>query len=175
MKKHHVLSEKHQRNWILLFTLPVSTIIVALIQYYSIWNDPQNSSMHTYTLISMGSLFLCNLIVFHFIDAFWETAEIEQRFMIAEKLRLEQETQYHTLIQNHHEIAKIHHDYKNFLLGIQSKLIEEQYTEVIKKINSELSLSTLSDSIVSGNTVIDTIVNDKLNLAQRNGVTIEFQ
>lgn len=174
-RKYHFLAGKRLQGWIVLLILPISTLVVILIQYFFMWNFSPNSTMHTYTLISMCCLFICNLIVFRFIDTFWKTAETEQRLAVAEKLRLEQETQYHTLIHNHQEIAKIHHDYKNFLLGIQSQLIEQQYNEVIKKINSELSLTALSNSIMSGNPVVDTVVNDKMNTAKSNGVNIEFQ
>lgn len=174
-KKHHILFGKHKQSWFILFLLPTATILVALGQInYMRFQSVQNSS-NIITLISMIFLILCNHYVFRFIDTIWQSAETDQKLVVADNLLLEQERQYSIVVNNHHEIAKIHHDYKNMLLGLQSDLICGRYDEAMKHIQSELSLVSLSNSIISGNQIIDTIVNTKMNTAKDFGIVIDFQ
>lgn len=175
IKKHHFLSGKRKQSWNILFFLPSTTILVLLVLFKCIEFIPSNNSLKSFILVSIICLIICNFYIFRFIDTLWQSTEIEQKLAIAANLLVEQERQYTIVVSNHQEITKMHHDYKNALLGIHSELIAHQYDEAIQHIQSKLSLASLSNSDISGNHTIDTIVNTKMSNAKRNGISIDFQ
>lgn len=175
MKKHHSLVAKQRFGWGVLFSLPTTTLLILIILYYIMYTSRSNASLQTYIIICMSCLSICNLLVFRFIDTIWKTTETEQRLAVAASLLREQENQYSLIVTNQQKIAKIQHDNKNVLLGIQSELVCKKYEEALKQIHSHLSLISLSDKVLSGNPTIDTIVNVKTINANEHGIGIEFQ
>lgn len=175
IKKHHSLTGKSKQDWSILFVLPTTTIFVLFVQFMIMSHVPTNSPLKTPILFSMICLFICNIHGFRFIDTIWKSIESEQKFAVADNLLNEQVRQYASMIENHQEIIKIQHDYKNVLLGIQSELIGERYDSAIKYIQSQLSIVSLSNSPISGNQTVDTVVKVKMDTAKTNGIAIDFQ
>lgn len=173
--KHHSLTGKNKQSWSMLFLFPATTILIIFVQFSILRYFPTNNPLNTYTLISMICLIICNLLGFRFIDTIWQVTDTEQKLAVADNLLKEQENQYTLMVESHQEIAKIQHDYKNVLLGIQSELIGGRNDEAIKCIQSQLSLVSLSNTIISGNQTIDTIVKAKMDIAKENEIIIDFQ
>lgn len=173
--KHHSLTEKRKQGWCVLFLFPITTLLILLIQFYIMRHYLTSSLTNNIILLSMICLIICNLCVVRFIDTIWQVAEQEQKLAVSDNLIKEQEHQYALIVKNNSEITKIQHDYKNILLGIQSELIGKRYDEAIQSIQSQLSLVSMSNSTISGNNTIDTIVKAKTSIARDFGIIIDFQ
>ena len=105
----------------------------------------------------------------------WKSAESERKLVVANNLLAEQERQYSKLFSNHSEIAKMHHDFKNVLVGIQADLKSKQYDLAMKHLQDKISTVSLYDNAICGNQIIDTIVNNKIAIANKFNISIDFQ
>jgi len=175
LKKHHYLFGKHKQSWIIVFLLPITTVLVVLGQINFMRFQTESSPLQILVIFSMIGLIFCNHYVFRFIDTIWQITEKDNQLAVADNLLIEQEKQYEALVKNHNEIAKIHHDYKNILIGLHSDLINEKIEDAKRHIENQLALVSLTNNTISGNHVIDTIINNKLALAQSLNIEMDFQ
>lgn len=174
LRKHHFLFGKNKKWWSIAFLLPTTTVLIGLGQINYMRFQSASSPLQITVIFSMICLIFCNHYVFRFMDTIWQSAETDQKLAVADNLLLEQERQYTLLVANQQEISKIHHDYKNMLIGIQADIIGKQYDQAIQHIQNELSLVSLSNTTISGNQSIDTIVNAKISAAKKHDITIDF-
>ncbi|MBQ4628233.1 MAG: GHKL domain-containing protein [Clostridia bacterium] len=156
----------------------ISESIVTLIMIYC-FGIQYSAIRHGVFLFSgmllMICLIFCNHYLFHFIDTIWQSAETDQKLEVADNLLIEQERQYTLLVNNHREISKIHHDYKNMLIGLQADLLGKEYDQALEHVRKELALVSLANAPISGNQIIDTIVNNKITAAKKENIEIDFQ
>ena len=173
--RHSALFGRFRRNWAVIYVLPIATILVIFAEYYSMWYYPDNNFLKTIALVSMISLIFSNLFIFRLVDGLYEAVVNENKLMVAGELVKKQAEQYSLILSNHQQILKIRHDYKNFLIGILSELSQSNYEDIQNKLQIELKeLSSTYRDVVSGNSIIDTIVNYKISSAKEKGIEIDY-
>lgn len=172
--KHNTFSGNFNKKYLPIYILPVSTLFVVLFEYYAMWHFNGRGTVVIVGFLSMLLLVFSNLFLFNVIDSIYAAVKNESQLLMAKELITQQTEQYKLLFKRNEEFLKIKHDYKNFLIGVISALSQKKYEELQSEVNKELLVINNSDSILSGNSVIDTILNYKNETAKAKGIKIEF-
>lgn len=175
LKKHHFLINKNIKDWITVFLLSFTSLICIFGQIFYISNQNKSDLQQIIIILNIIFLIYCNHYIFNLIYTMWKSAESERKLVVANNLLAEQERQYSQLFSNQNEIAKMHHDFKNVLVGIQADLKSKQYDLAMKHLQDKISTVSLFDNAISGNQIVDTIVNNKIAIANKSGISIDFQ
>lgn len=175
LKKHRFLINKNIKDWIIVSLFPITSLTCIFGQIYYICNQNESDLQQIMIILNIIFLIYCNHYIFKLINTMLKSAENERKLVIANNLLAEQERQYSQLFNNHNEIAKMHHDFKNVLVGIQADLKSKEYDLAMKHLQDKLSVVSLFDNAICGNQIIDTIVNNKIAIANRSGISIDFQ
>ncbi len=127
-----------------------------------------------FQFISAGFLIIFLFLIF-LIQQIGNTYENNLKLEI--KLHQEQvnQTQLELMAQSMKNIQSWKHDYKNHMLTMTALAKEESYTELLgylKKLQE--NLPEYFSSISSGNTAIDAIVTNKLQLAKQDGIQFTY-
>lgn len=87
----------------------------------------------------------------------------------------EQINYYNRLSQYNDDLRKFRHDYKNLQIGLLTQLKEGNIDEAIKFLNDCNSMVSNSDVMFhTGNTVIDSLLFDKLSQVKDTNITLNF-
>lgn len=172
--KHNTFSGKFNKKYLPIYILPIATLFVVLFEYYAMWHFNGKGAVVIVGFLSMLLLVFSNLFLFNVIDGIYAAVKNESQLLMAKELIAQQTEQYRLLFKRNEEILKIKHDHKNFLIGVVSALSQKKYEELQSEVNKELLVINNSDSILSGNSVIDTILNYKNETAKAKGIKMEF-
>ena len=169
--KYRILTNKTYREWLSLFSMPAATVITVCVLHYMLYHIPKDSGVRIVVGVCMLLLMLSNLMIFKLMDGLQESAIVKNKLLLSEQLIKEQSEQYRLLFDNNRSVRKIHHDYRNFLLGVISELDGENYKTVSGMIRDELDmLEDTRGGSVSGNSVLDVILNYKRSFAEQHGI-----
>lgn len=87
----------------------------------------------------------------------------------------EQLNYYNRLSQYNNDLRKFRHDYKNLQIGLLARLKEGNIDEAIKFLNDCNSMVSTSGVIFhTGNTIIDSMLFDKLSQVKDTNITLSF-
>jgi len=171
--RYHALEGKFRREWLAIYMLPFATLVVLVIQYYSINLFEYSQFLKNLTLFGNIILILSNMLMLKLINSIQESIIKENKLTAAEELIKKQTEQYKALFENTRTIAKLRHDHRNFLLGVLGEMDYGNYKEVRKSIESELDmLETVSNDKICGNSIIDTIIGYKKAVADNKNITL---
>ncbi len=172
--RHNTFSGKFNTKYIPIYILPLATLFVVLFEYYAMWYFQGQGVLVIVGFLSMLFLVFSNLFLFNVIDGIYTAVQNESQLMMAKELIVQQAEQYKLLFKRNDEVLKIKHDHKNFLIGVASALSQKKYDELQSEVNNELLEMNQSDSILSGNSTIDTILNYKNEKAKAKGIKFDF-
>lgn len=166
--RHRMLFDKFQGRWLLVFTLPLASILISatLISYIS------GASENNAILAFFGIIFLVisNVLIFFFLDTMYEAIVNKEKIAFFQKIIEEQEERYQELYESTEEIKRIRHDHKNFILGIIAELGKGENEKVKEMLGKELDGQNEKNTVNSGNSVIDVIINSKAKLAKKDDI-----
>jgi len=109
-------------------------------------------------------------------EIFGQKAELEYRLQ-----ELQEETEYirkqEAEIKNlHQNVRQLKHDMKNHFMVIASYLIEENYVDAKEYISQILDkLNTMHSYVETGNSLLNHILNEKLEYAKGQGITVKAE
>lgn len=173
--KHNILPAKYKKHYSIVYTLPITTLITIFPFFYSMQYSTLNLSLNFVYIVSLILLVMSNVLIFHYIDGIVETLQNEQRLAYAEKLVQQQKKQYDLLFEQNHTIMKLKHDYKNFIIGTLSELEQKKYSSVSKRLHNEINaIEDFSKKALTGNSIIDTILNHKIAAAKDKNISIDL-
>lgn len=153
--------------WFLLLAIPIISILgVAYISYLATHSSLsiEDSNMLQFPLLLM--CLLVNIIVFYLYGKLSELVQKRVQSALFEQQLHLQEEHYQALISAHEQIRSIRHDMKNHLEAISLLAAEHKDREIgeyLNEITSQIRLS--DDTIFTGNSGIDAILNLKINEA----------
>lgn len=120
-----------------------------------------------------GSCILLAAIGILFLFHYMKDKQTQRKIEYAEKLVQQQKAQYDLLFEQNSTIIKRNHDYKNFIIGILSELERKNYDAVKQKLLGELqAIQSVSEKTLTGSSIIDTILNHKIALAETKGAKL---
>lgn len=161
-----------------LLLLPFSTVFVSVSLYYMLEGVYTAPTLKTnmMCLTSMVLLIVSNLFIFRIVDKMKRDTEYESRLDYANELVKKQAEQYDTLFRNGQEVYKIQHDNKNFLLGIVSELQSGNTDSATLMLKERIAgFSSSEKDTITGNSIVDTVLNHKFAEAKENGIKVEFE
>ncbi len=171
LKKQSVLLEHYKKNYFGVFSFPISSLIIILLQHKIFCDNPEQSVFVQYfVLFSYTILLLSNIIVFDFIDTLYTNTVNKNKLNTANELISSQSHQYQTLLENNREIMKIQHDHKNFCSGIISELMAGNIENAINALYKEHDIC-FNNTLTFSN-AIQVIVNIKSQLASKDNIKI---
>lgn len=131
----------------------------------------QNNLTKTFTVIC---IFLLVLIIFLLVFNCISSLYFENQSSLLEK-QVETQVKYYKKIDKlNDDVRQFRHDYRNHLLCIQGMLKAQEYDEAIayaEKLTEHTAAS--STKYFTGNSIADSILNDKSEYAQNIGVEIK--
>ena len=137
--RHRIFTNVYSKQFIILYTLPVATVLAIWTEYAIACNFEVNNVIKILMLVNATVLILANLIVFYFSDSIYDKLQSEYRLRIAEELIAEQRQQYASLVESNSEVRQIRHDQKNFILGALTELNRHQYKELETQLKNQLA------------------------------------
>lgn len=131
----------------------------------------QNNLTKTFTVIC---IFLLVLIIFLLVFNCISSLYFENQSSLLEKQVETQVNYYKKIDKLNDDVRQFRHDYRNHLLCIQGMLKAQEYDEAIayaEKLTEHTAAS--SPKYFTGNSIADSILNDKLEYAQNIGAEIK--
>lgn len=143
--RHRLFTNIYNKKFIILYTLPIATVLAIWTEYAIACNFEINNSIKILLLVNATVLILANLIIFYFSDNIYDRLQSEYQLRVAEEMITEQKQQYASLVENNSETRQIKHDQKNFILGALAELKQHHYEELELQLNKQLeSLNSFS-------------------------------
>ncbi len=164
-----------RQNIFLVFTLPVSSIMVILL-FLRCCYQINDDFFLTITLITSVILAVANVIVFYVMDKQNELIETKERLIFAEKQIEDQIAHYQELYKHQNELRQFRHNIKNRLVSLIGLLKTNQIEKTLQTMeNNLIFLNEENKNIInSGNPVIDAMLQSKLNLAKESNIQLHL-
>ena len=149
-------------HWLSIFIIPAGTLVLVLIMIF----DDYASNMNT--IISIGTLLIINIFVFFFYDELMKSYEAK-----IEKTLLQQQNnaylkQIEIIKQSKENLGRFRHDVKNHTLSLKYYIDNwdrEGAAEYLDNIFNYINYS--KEYAMSGNSEIDSLINYKMDLAEK--------
>ncbi len=173
--RHSLPFRKIGSLWLYIGALIITSVIMLFVvsdYMYAIHSRP---IMQTLTLFGVCLLVAVNVLIFYVIDKVGDYYYVQHNLTVANKLIERQRNTYKELFDGQTEIKAVKHDLKNVMLGILHQ-IENNETEKAKEyIKSTCNiLESSSVNTLSGNSIIDTVLLAKKQIADANGIKMNI-
>ena len=139
ISKHKLFHKDFRKKWLLIFILPIATVLVCGVLFKNISIGQADQSEFVIFII-LSLLVASNVFVFYFIDDIYEAIANKEKLNLAQNLIKQQEKQYEELYANSREVRKLRHNHKNFLLGVLNEIEKENYENIKKAFDRELDI-----------------------------------
>lgn len=160
--------------WWLVLAVPVYSVYMTHMNYEILIGRNSQESIPQ-MLVYIYMLLAINILVFYLYD---KLLELHEESLSMEQIRIQNQcyTEYfETERQNHEKLRQWKHDIKNYLLGIIAFLDEEKYGEARQKLADKADDIMSVDAVCySGNAAVDSILNYKLQAAQKRQIKTEY-
>lgn len=153
--------------WFSIFTIPAGSLYILLTVL--IYGNLSPISM----LIFVAVVFLINFTVFYLYDSLSVTLEEKSRRMLMEQQNRYYENQL-DIMKNSLEITKkMRHDLKNHLTSLYALAAEDNNKDILSYLaNITEDISIIDEYSLTGNTVIDSIINFKLKDTKKDNIQV---
>ena len=163
------------RYWLLLLTVPVTTLgTLTVYQYYIELLSP-GEEINAYIIISTIGLVVINILIFFLFSKLQNQLELQKnQILISTQMRLEKQS-FQKMEESYNRTREIRHDMKNHILslkGIAENGDKAQLLDYLEKMTDALEEATYIS--MSKNSAIDAIINEKLLTAQKNNISTHF-
>lgn len=155
------------KYWIGILTIPIITIYEFVLIYSK---EEFRKSM---LVPSMILAIVANLVIFYLYEQLISAMKAKVEKSVLENQNQYYEKQLDIIKQSDEQIRSVRHDMKNHLFSMKT-FIENDEMEKLKKYveNCEHSLDNNERYVASGNTIIDSILNYKLYVAEQHNIGI---
>ena len=102
--KHFIIFKKFSKDWIGIYLLPVSILMVHFNVYYSMKFYSDNKPLMNISLISLMLLIVSNLFIIQLIDNMNKSIIREYQLSVSEQLIKQQSEQYKLLFDNNERV-----------------------------------------------------------------------
>ena len=166
-KSSNFLNEK---QWIKILVIP-SLSIISIITLIDAVGGISNIQLEKSSIIVAIMLVVMNIAIFYIInDILVKDKEI--RINRENQLKMESELDKYNEISKYYEYyRKQNHEYKNRIICIETLLHNKNYDELdiyLKELGEDIR--NFPDAIDTGNTIVNVIVNTKLQEAEKNNI-----
>ena len=165
---------KHVKNenrmpliyWLSLILVPFGTLTLLLMIF------SENSVSSIYIISSIGLVLIINIITFYLYDCISNLMAAQMNKRLTEEQNKYYEHQIELMKTSLENIKIFRHDLKNHLSPIYNMAISGRNEELIEQISKLAKACCESGQVVSGNSDIDSIINFKLQQAERERIKV---
>lgn len=166
-KSSNFLNEK---QWIKILVIP-SLSIISIITLIDAVGGISNIQLEKSSIIVAIMLVVMNISIFYIINDIL-VKDNEIRINRENQLKMESELDKYNEISKYYEYyRKQNHEYKNRIICIETLLHNKNYDELdiyLKELGEDIR--NFPDAIDTGNTIVNVIVNTKLQEAEKNNI-----
>lgn len=164
-----------KQNFLLVFTLPISSIMMMLLFQRYCYQSNDNI-FSTITFIASFALIVGNITVFHVMDKQNELIETKEKLIFTEKHINNQISHYKELYKYQLELKEFRHDIKNRLVALIAMIESKQNEKVLQSMKASLNvINEKNKNIVNtGNPIVDAILQSKLNAANELNIVLHL-
>lgn len=163
------------RYWLLLMTVPVTTLGTLTVYQYYIDLLAPGEDINIYIIISTVGLVFINVLVFTLFSKLQNQLEIRRNAdLLNTQMRLEKES-FKRIEESYNRTRELRHDLKNHIFvlkGIAENGTKEEMLSYLEKMTDAVEEATYVS--MSKNSAVDAILNEKLLYAQKNGISTQF-
>ncbi len=163
------------RYWLLLLTVPVTTLGTLTVYQYYIDLLAPGEDINIYIIISTVGLVFINVLVFTLFSKLQNQLEIRRNAdLLNTQMRLEKES-FKRIEESYNRTRELRHDLKNHIFvlkGIAENGTKEEMLSYLEKMTDAVEKATYVS--MSKNSAVDAILNEKLLYAQKNGISTQF-
>ncbi|MCH5198402.1 MAG: GHKL domain-containing protein [Oscillospiraceae bacterium] len=173
---------KHFRNtdtslllWLVLLSVPAITLITFSVFQFYVENYPENRRILTYIYLSCLGLLFTNILVFILFGRLQKQMDLKrEKDMLSSQLSL-QSASISRMETLYNRTRAFRHDIKNHILIMNMLAENENYTELKSYLQDMSGVIDESDYVrISGISVVDAILNEKMYEAQGLGITTSY-
>jgi two-component system sensor histidine kinase AgrC len=161
--------------WLLLIIIPIVSIICLFsLLNFSYFLKPKGYNLLLAALASAGVLVI-NASVFYIFQKISESTRLQTQYLLVRQNVEDQYNQFQDIKDIYEQTRIFKHDIDKHLSCISSLIKQKEYGEVqqyLKGLNDTAQLITIP--LLSGNPVIDTIINTKYSVAKQRGIQIQI-
>lgn len=171
-KKHYSISFRY---WIMLLSVPVTTLITLTVYQYYMSQLPPGEEMNIYIIVSSLGLVFINVLVFVLFSKLQSQLDLLRH---EELMRMQMELEknsFNKLEDSYNRTRALRHDLKNHLKvlsGMAKSGTREELLEYLDTMVDTVEESTYVS--VCGNSAVDAVLNEKLATAQKNNIASHF-
>lgn len=151
-----------------LMIVPVISIMVSII-IFEIARKYKIEDISIILVAFLGLMYI-NAIVFALFESIMRHLDKEYKYQMIENQLEMQISHYKKLAENREILSEVVHDFKNHLNCIYNLYKYDKGDELGKYIENLISVSDTEKVIDTGNPVIDALLHDKSNAAQKEGI-----
>ena len=163
------------RYWLLLLTVPVTTLGTLTVYQYYIDLLAPGEDINIYIIISTVGLVFINVLVFTLFSKLQNQLEIRRNAdLLNTQMRLEKES-FKRIEESYNRTRELRHDLKNHIFvlkGVAENGTKEELLAYLEKMTDAVEEATYVS--MSKNSAVDAILNEKLLYAQKNGISTQF-
>lgn len=163
------LREAGRLYTVFLMIVPVISITVSII-VFELARHYDNYENFTIPMIAFTGLMYINAIVFGLFESMMRHLEKEYKYHMIENQLEMQINHYNKLAESREILSEVVHDFKNHLNCIYNLYKYNKGEELKKYIENLINVSDTEKIIDTGNPVIDALLYDKSNVAQKHGI-----
>jgi len=171
MYKKSYVSETGRKYFFLLLAIPVISIVVAMIILDLVVRYRVTETF--FVLIAYICLMYVNAIVFSIYELILDQLEKNYNYRLIEKQLELQLNHYNKLAESREVLSEVIHDFKNHLNCIYNLYKYEKKNELGNYINNLISITDTEKIIDTGNPVIDAVLSEKADIADKMGIKFE--
>lgn len=166
-----VIREAGRLYTVFLLIVPVISILVSIIIFeLALYYKVEDISL---ILIAFLGLMYINAIVFWLFESIMRHFDKEHKYQMIEKQLEMQINHYNKLAENREVLSEVVHDFKNHLNCIYNLYKYNKGAELGKYIENLINVSDTEKIVDTGNPVIDALLHDKTNIAQKYGINFK--
>ncbi|MGC6177030.1 sensor histidine kinase [Lacrimispora sp. 38-1] len=153
--------------WLSLITVPLGTIVMLLTVFTN------NSVSRTIIFICMASAFAINIVTFYLYDKISDLLVAQMNRRIIEEQNRYYENQVEMMESALKNMRMLRHDFKNKLSPLCELAKSGKISELTERLSELTDMCRITkEYAVSGNSTIDSIINFKLQQAEKENIRI---
>lgn len=155
--------------WFSIFAIPIGSLYILITVL--IYGNLSPVSMFIFVAV----VFLINFTVFYLYDSLSAESEEKSRRMLMEQQNRYYENQLDIMRNSLETTKKMRHDLKNHLTALYALAVEDNNKNLISYLtNITEEISIIDEYSLTGNTVIDSIINFKLRGAKKDNIQVSI-
>lgn len=165
------LTEIPLKFWMRLLLIPITTVYIIHNTFYL----TSNAQRDTFFLLTTVFLIIVNHVTFDVYDKLGNQLETEKRNLVYQQQIGLCNSQAAERAAAYQETRRVRHDLNDYLIDLKVAIQSGRLDEAEKKIDAILERNYIYRNNIShsGNLVIDSLINYKYSIAEKNGISMK--